>query len=311
MNLTMRMYKDEEDYWRIRKFLRKIFFINDLQELSWHVAAFDYWRWHGIENLTHFRMEDVVFIWETEDEDIVAVLNPEDKGNAYLQVHPGFCTPELVEEMLIMAEKHLSIPGPDGDKKLLVWANHNDSVRHSILKRRGYTRSGLPECQRRRTLEEPILETNPGQGYTVRALGDGAELLERCYASGLVFHPDDIRIAVENREDVTWYRNIQNAPLYRRDLDIVGIAPDGGVASFCTIWFDDVTRTAYFEPVGTAPIHQRRGLGKAVMCEGLRRLKRMGAIMAFVGGYTPAANALYSSAGFTQYALSEPWEKKL
>ena len=162
-----------------------------------------------------------------------------------------------------------------------------------------------------RTLEEPILEANPGQGYTARALGDGAELLERCYASGLVFHPDDIRIAAENRGDVTWYRNIQNAPLYRRDLDIVGIAPDGGVASFCTIWFDDVTRTAYFEPVGTSPIHQRRGLGKAVMCEGLRRLKRMGAIMAFVGGYTPAANALYSSVGFRQYALSEPWKKKL
>jgi ribosomal protein S18 acetylase RimI-like enzyme len=116
---------------------------------------------------------------------------------------------------------------------------------------------------------------------------------------------------VENREDVSWYRNIQTAPLYRRDLDIVAVAPDGAVASFCTIWFDDVTRTAYFEPVGTTPAYQRRGLGKAVLCEGLRRLKRMGGTIAYVGGYTEAANALYASAGFVQYALSEPWEKVL
>ncbi len=70
------------------------------------------------------------------------------------------------------------------------------------------------------------------------------------------------------------------------------VAPNGEYAAFCTIWFDDVTRSAYFEPVGTAPQHQRRGLGKAVMCEGLRRLKRMGATLALVGSYMPPAHAL-------------------
>ncbi len=79
----------------------------------------------------------------------------------------------------------------------------------------------------------------------------------------------------------------------------------------CTVWFDDVTRTGDFEPVGTAPAHQRRGLGKAVMCEGLRRLKRMGATLAFVGSYTPPAHALYASVGFTEYDLLEPWVKEL
>lgn len=310
MDLTMHMYQ-EGDYWRIREFLRQVFLLNERRELSWPVARFDYWRWHGIENIAHFPLEEVVFIWETADEQIAAVLNPEGKGEVYLQVHPGLRTPELEEEMIVSAEKHLAVLGPKGKRKLRVWADQKDSMRQNILKRRGYTRSDWPEHQRWRTLEDPIPEAQLPQGYTVRALGHGAELLERCYASGLAFHPDDIRIAVENRNDVSWYRNIQTAPLYRRDLDIVAIAPDGAVASFCTIWFDDVTRTAYFEPVGTAPVYQRRGLGKAVMCEGLRRLKRMGAALAYVGGYTTAANALYSSAGFTQYALSEPWVKEL
>ena len=253
-----------------------MFLLNDRRELSWQVYRFDYWRWHGIENLGHGRLEEDVFLWETADGRIAAVLNREGPGDGFLQVHPGLRTPELEEEMLVVAEEHLAIPGPNGQRKLRLWANEHDDLRHDILAGRGYTKGDEPEYQRRRSLDAPILKGLPAPDYTVRALGDGAELIERCYASGLAFHPDEIGYAVENREDVSWYRNIQNAPLYRRDLDIAAIAPDGAVASFCTIWFDDVTRSGAFEPVGTAPVHQRRGLSKAMMCEGLRQLKRNG-----------------------------------
>jgi mycothiol synthase len=311
MEPIMRMYQNEDDYWRIREFLREVFRLNDRRELSWQVYRFDYWRWHGIENLGHGRLEEDVFLWETADGRIAAVLNREGPGHAFLQVHPGLRTPSLEEEMIVTAEEHLAIPSANSQRRLRVWANEHDGLRQGILTRRDYTKGDVPEYQRRRSLEAPIPQAQPAPGYTVRALGDGAKLLERCYASGLAFHPDEIRYAVENREDVSWYRNIQNAPLYRRDLDIVAIAPDGAVASFCTVWFDDVTRAGAFEPVGTAPAHQRRGLGKAVMCEGLRRLKRMGATMAYVGSYTPPAHALYASVGFEEYDLSEPWAKEL
>jgi GNAT superfamily N-acetyltransferase len=193
----------------------------------------------------------------------------------------------------------------------LVWANAHDALRRQVLARRGYRKEAWAEYQRRRSLAAPMPDTLPAAGYTVRALGDGAELLERCYASGLAFHPDHITFAVENRADISWYRNIQTAPLYRRDLDIVTVAPDGAVASFCTVWFDDVTRTGAFEPVATVPAHQRRGLGRAVMAEGLRRLKRMGATMAYVGSYSAEAHALYEAMGFTDYELSEPWARAL
>jgi len=126
----------------------------------------------------------------------------------------------------------------------------------------------------------------------------------------LGFHEGDIKIAVNNRNDPTWYRNIQTAPLYRRDLDLVAVAPDGAVAAFCTIWFDDVTRSAYFEPVATVPDHQRRGLGKALLTEGLRRLNRMGAVLAFVGGHSAAANGLYQSIMGSDHDLYESWMKE-
>jgi mycothiol synthase len=85
----------------------------------------------------------------------------------------------------------------------------------------------------------------------------------------------------------------------------------GEIASFCTIWFDDVTRTGAFEPVATAPEHLRLGLASAVMREGLRRMKRMGATQATVGSYNEPAHSLYASLGFTDYIVASAWEKNI
>jgi ribosomal protein S18 acetylase RimI-like enzyme len=308
MKLTMRKYRDEDDYWRIRAFLRDLFLRNDRREQSWQVYRFDYWRWHGIENMGHGCLEDDVFIWETSNGRIAAVLNREGPGQAFLQVDPGLQSPQLEEEMLAAAEAHLAIRDPKGHQTLDVWASEHDSLRQELLISRGYAKSDWPEYQRRRPLSVPVPDVPVPAGYTVRALGDDEELPARSWLSWQAFHPDEPDDAYDGWN---WYPNIQRAPLYRRDLDLVAVAPGGKLAAFCTVWFDDVTRTGAFEPVGTAPSHQRRGLGKAVMFEGLRRLQRLGATLATVGSYTTPAHALYASAGFTAYDLSEPWTKEL
>jgi GNAT superfamily N-acetyltransferase len=191
---------------------------------------------------------------------------------------------------------------------LCVWTNEHDGLRQGILMRRGYAKSDGPEYQRRRSLDVPIPEAQPAPGYTVRALGDVEEIPARSWASWKGFHPDGPE---EQYRGWQWYHNIQRMPLYRRDLDIVAVAPTGEIASFCTLWYDDVTRTGYFEPVAAVREHQRRGLGKAVMCEALRRIKRMGGTLATVGGYSTAANALYASVMSEEFELSEPWAKEL
>jgi hypothetical protein len=47
-----------------------------------------------------------------------------------------------------------------------------------------------------------------------------------------------------------------------------------------------------------------------VISEGLRRLQRLGATRAFVGGYEPRTHALYSSVLSNAHDISEPWEKR-
>lgn len=312
MKLMMRSYQDEEDYWCIREFLRQVIILNNSRELSWHVARLDYWWWFANPDLEKINPEESVFIWENEAGQIAAVLNPEGRGQAFLQIHPNFFTLTLAEEMIVTAEEHLSITDEEQQQKLWLFVDSRDQVCRDVMKLRGFHRvceAGNQEIQHRRSLDEPLPEVPQISGYTIRPMGDGLELLERCYASGLGFHKDDIHTARDNRDHPAWYHHIQSAPLYRRDLDIVAVASDGSVASFCTAWFDDVSRTAYLEPVATVPAHRQRGLANAVILEALHRLKRMGCKVAFVGGYSQAANALYFSVMGPEHDISEPWEK--
>lgn len=308
--LSSRPYQTEDDFWRMREFLRQVFMLNHCLERSWHVARLDYARWHGCLNCAHVTMEEVATLWESGGQ-LIAFLMPDGGfGEAHFCVHPGWHSLELLAQMFAVAEERLTATKPDGTHKLYLWAHETDNLLQQLFVEHGYQKDDWPEHQWHRDLDAPIPDTSLPSGYTIRPLGDGLELLERCYASGLGFHQGDIKIAVENRADPTWYRNIQTAPLYRRDLDLVAVAPDGAVAAFCTIWFDDVTRTAYFEPVACVPAHQRRGLAKAIMIEGLLRLQRMGATRAFVGGHSAAANALYRSVMGSGHELYEVWVKE-
>jgi len=310
MKPTYRSYQTEDDFWRMREFLRQVFLLNGRREWSWFVARLEYARWHTCLNCAHVTLNEIAFLWETDGQ-LVAFLMPDGgRGEAHLCVHPALSTAALEEEMLDVAEERLFEQREGSARRLCVWCPDCDTRRQGILARRGYQKGKWPEHQWRRNLDTPIPDAPLAAGYTIRPLGDGLELLERCYASGLGFHEGDIKIAVDNRDDPTWYRNIQTAPLYRRDLDLVAVAPDGAIASFCTIWFDDATRSACFEPVATVPAHQRLGLGKAVMTEGLHRLQRMGATLALVGGYSPEANGLYRSVMGLDHELNEPWVKE-
>jgi hypothetical protein len=145
MKLTLRPYRNEEDYWRMRQFLREVMLLNNLHQCSWHVARLDYWLWFANPDLEKFDLTQVVFLWETETGEIAAALNPEGKGQAYLQVHPKYRTPELEEEMIVTAEEHFKHPNREGKMRVLVFSDSKDSLRHDILKRRGYQKVERPE----------------------------------------------------------------------------------------------------------------------------------------------------------------------
>jgi mycothiol synthase len=309
MKLSVRNYQGEADYQSVGAFLREVFLRNQRHMYSWPVARLDYWRWHGIMNLGDGSLEEHVFIWETDDREIVAVLNSEGLRQAFLQIHPRYKSMALEEQMIQLAEENFRGPSQRGGSVLWVWSDAGDTSRQELLKRLGFNHiSEADEHQWLRNLEEPIIDRPVKQGYEVRPLGGDFELPSRSWASWRAFHPNEPDDKYQN--DWTWYQNIQKAPLYRPELDLVAIAPDDEVAAFTTIWYDEATKSGYFEPVGTRPEHQRQGLARSIMTEGLRRLKRCGATQAMVIGGSMRANALYASVLGPVYDNFQPWERR-
>ena len=78
-------------------------------------------------------------------------------------------------------------------------------------------------------MDQPIPDFGTAKGYTFVSVGDEAELPARSWVSWRAFHPDEPDDKYEGWE---WYRNVQRAPLYCRDLDLVAVAPDGELAGF-------------------------------------------------------------------------------
>jgi mycothiol synthase len=307
MITTIRAYRNEYDYYKIREFLCTTLLLHDRKQINWPLYRWDYWRWHINANISHFNLDESVFLWETDDSTLAAVLHPDMHGEAFLQIHPRYRKSALVEEMMALAEEKYAKAHANGISHLRTWAFDRDEIVKDVLARRGYKKTETAEFQRWQLLDHPIPDVPLPDGYVIRSLGDDSELPARSWASWRAFHPDEPE---ERYEGWEWYRNVQRSPLYRRDMDLVAVAPNGEIAAFTTVWYDETTKTGAFEPVGTQPQHQRKGLVKALLTEGLRRLKQLSTLMAYVSSYDLAAHKAYESVGFTQYDLSEMWVKE-
>ncbi len=79
-----------------------------------------------------------------------------------------------------------------------------------------------------------------------------------------------------------WYfiKTCELTPLFEK-VTVLWETRAGEIAAYCTISYDDYTHSAVTVLVGTAAEHWQRGLGKAVMLEGMHRLKRLGCTRVF------------------------------
>ena len=100
-------------------------------------------------------------------------------------------------------------------------------------------------------------------------------------------------------------KKMQSGPHYRPDLTMVAVDPSGAFVAFAGLWFDPINHIGYVEPVATDPDYRRRGLGTAVVREGMRRCGERGATVAYVGTNKP----FYRSLGFRKLFTLNCWIK--
>jgi mycothiol synthase len=181
-----------------------------------------------------------------------------------------------------------------------------DATRRRLLEQRGYEKmpygGGL---WRLRFGSKPLPPPVWAAGYALRTTRPGDEGDSQAVA--------DLLNAAFNRTSHTAaeYRAFTTmAPSFRHDLDLVAEAPEGSLAALVGMIYDEANRFALFEPVCTHPDHRRRGLARALMFEGLRRVKALGATDVYVGtGDQVPANRLYEAVGFTEAYQGYHWRK--
>jgi len=302
--ITAQPYRGEDDYTRIRTLLQEIYAIGGPPTYC-GVGDLDWWRFK-------YENPDIALatarLWQKADGMLIGVAWPEDNEvnlEVNLFVHPHHS--DLNEEMLEWAEAWCLESGVDEveNLELRVYSFATDEALNAVLNRRGYKRTDFYFYARIRSLDEPIPELSLPEGYSIRHTRGEEDVNQR-----VAVHYDAFAHSAMTAEKLC---AVMNAPTYRPELDLVVVAPDGSFASFCIIWYDERNRFGEFEPVGCHPKHRRRGLTKALMCEGLRRLKHLGATVASVGsvGSDVPSNRLYESLGFRKIDRSYLWEKIL
>ena len=309
MDLIRRRYETSADYWRAREFFRALRIADPRPGENWHVGDFDYWRWHTLENVVERPPNELRF-WETSDGRIAAVLTQGDPGVCHPMADSSIATEDLLNEMLEVAEAELTTVR-SGQRVLFAWADERNDLLSSVLRSRGYAHGqGVHAMEHNawQALPEAPASAPLPDGYAIRSMGDADEHPSRSFASWRAFHPGEPDEGAD--PEGSWYANVKRSPTYRRDLDLVAVdQASGAIVAFSTCYFDDVSRTGAIVLVGTAPAHQRKGLGKAVVTETLRRLHRLGGVGAYVSWYEPVPGALYRSCGFTDFEIGRAWKK--
>ena len=192
--------------------------------------------------------------------------------------------------------------------RILTWALDADDALQGDLAAAGFTPDVEPEYSmfhRRLDDDRPLPEAPLPEGYRVRPVRLPEELEARVAVHREAFAPSKMTVEKHTR--------LLDLPGYSADHDLVVEAPDGSLAAFTLVWWDPVARAGEFEPVGVHPEHRRRGLGRAVNVEGLRLLRRLGAIDAVVFSRQTnvASEALYASAGFDRLTTVRRWSRSL
>ncbi len=175
------------------------------------------------------------------------------------------------------------------------WVAEDDDVRMRWMEQNGFAREQFHMVHFQRSLSGPLDGPSLPEGFSIRASRGEEDAQLRSVCSSAAF-------GSTRPFDEYWPRTLRfmQSPVYVPEHEIFVVAPNGEVASYCIIWTDDVSKVGHFEPVGTHPEYQRKGLGKCLLYEGFRRLKAegMGQADLCTNYNNPPAHALYESVGF-------------
>ena len=232
--------------------------------------------------------DDVAWTWQDGDE---------------LEWHVWTGRPEL--DAAVTQTILETVIGGAGGHPVRTWSAEDDARTLATLADLGFEASEqrLSQWQRQNIDPPPPEVPTLPRGFAVRSLRGAEDIPARVEVHRAAFAPS--RLTVEK------YERLSSLPHYTFADDLVVEAPDGSFAAFAMAWWDPEGRVGEFEPVGTHPAYQRRGLGRALLRYGLQRYVHLGArvVQVYSDAASAPAEALYASVGFRRGAVHRRYER--
>ena len=290
-----RPYSDEADLQAMRALLMTA----AAQAGDWRYTHVGLLAWDFFMVLCHLNPREHLRLWHDAGSSLVAyaLLGDEQLDWQVLPDHEGA---GIEEEALawgegLAADLRRRDPARWGGP-LVTGARQDDARRIALLEEHGFRYRGeTAEVNMIRSLDGPIPAASVPEGFRLRSVAGPEEAAERAAAEQDVWQGFTVG-EVTGRQ----YAAFMELPGYDRELDVVAVAPDGVIAAYVNCWPDPVNGIGDLGPVGARPAYRRRGLTRAVLLEGMRRLQSAGMdrVCVSTGVTNTAARPLYESVGF-------------
>jgi predicted N-acetyltransferase YhbS len=236
-----------------------------------------------------------VLLWEQEDRLLgFTIFYPKNGEVAFCPARGVDSNPEAMGQM-VRANRELATRFGSDPSALTTGAFPGSALERSLLALGSQpVDEAFFRMNGRHLRSGDLLDAPLPDGWSVRPIAGPDEYEGRVEVHRAAFEGSKVTVAA--------FARMREMPGYDANLDLVAVGPDGTIASFAIAWFDTETKTALFEPVGSLPEYRRRGLTRAVLIEGLRRLRERGATRVYVNSMEESAPAigLYEAAGFRQ-----------
>ena len=316
MKYLQRPFDFDRDFLSVRDFLSASY-ARYGHSVNWRIERWEYAFYFVTPFLANWRqpnpsrqaadaalafLTDHLGLWETPEGDLAGLVTIEHAdlthpgyGEFFIQRHPDHLT--LLPEMMAYAEQNLRNPAT---QRLFIHADPEDTDLIPLLEAKGFQPDpSAVNIESEFNLEsQPLPETTAlPKGFHLQSMAENNDLPRRCKAFGCAFnHPDPLEWPA-----VLSYEDLQHAPDYRKEHDIVVVAPGGEMAAFCLIWHDQPNQIAILEPVGAQPAFRRMGLAREAVFEAMRRVRNAGTRKVIVGsgqkfyqllGFAPVENRI-------------------
>jgi ribosomal protein S18 acetylase RimI-like enzyme len=300
MKYTSRSYQSNQDLFETGRLLRCAYSSSKYLNAC-SVCRFDIWAQRRLDETASFAETDwqkQFRFWFDESGELAGATFAYENHHRHKNPDPF---------AIVLHPEHIRLAEP-----MLEWAETQASPEVEIVESnlhllelvqaRGYTRSADFMSMREKKLAgsdpEPV---NLPVGYRI-------EVLDQSRWNAYFMALND----VFNMMDTTQaYHSLQQAPSNVHDLHLLVLSEKDKIAAFCSVWLDRENHVAEFEPVGTVPGFQKKGLGSAILASACNRLREMDCPLVKVESWSESfgANRLYSSNLLEEVGRFHSWKK--